>query len=134
MTDRDLTIQYAWTFLGTFYSWGGDDPAGFDCSGLCNELLKAVGKIARKSDYTAQGLFDLFKNKQVEKPSAGCLSFHSDARGGIFHVEFCIDESHTIGASGGGSNTKTREDAIRDNAFVKIRPVSGTVFVDPFGE
>ena len=132
--DRTLAIQYAWTFLGTWYSWRGENPAGFDCSGLCNELLKATGKIARKTNYTAQELFDLFKDKEVDKPSTGCLVFTRPEHGFIIHVEFCIDEFHTIGASGGDRNTKTREDAIRDNAFVKIRPVSGTVFCDPFRE
>ena len=30
---------------------------------------------------------------------------------------------YVIGACGGGSDTKTTKDAIRDNAFVKMRPI-----------
>jgi len=52
------------------------------------------------------------------------------------HVEFCIDELHTIGASGGGNRNLTQEDAIRTNAYVKVRPIIGRIeykaIVNPF--
>jgi hypothetical protein len=51
-------------------------------------------------------------------------------------VEVCIDESFTIGSSGGGSKTLTVADAIRDHAFIKVRPIFRgrhiTGFCDPF--
>ena len=133
----DLAIRYAWTFLGRWYKWGGDDPSGFDCSGLACELLQAVGKIPPKSDYNAVGLSGMFP--KVDLPKAGCLAFWcsgGNQRSNIAHVEFCIDEKHTIGASGGGSATITERDAVKQNAFIKIRPIDRARvlwgYVDPF--
>jgi hypothetical protein len=41
----------------------------------------------------------------------------------VVHVEICLSEELSIGASGGGSKTKTIKDAIKQNAFIKIRPI-----------
>jgi hypothetical protein len=140
VTRRELALAYAWEFLGTFYSWGGDDPAqGFDCSGLMVEVLKGAGILARGSDFTAEGLRTMFQ--EVSTPTPGCLVFRlSPATGKAVHVEMVYkvieDEPLTIGASGGGSKTLTREDAIKANAFVKCRPWSShstiTRYADPF--
>lgn len=132
---RSLALTYAWKWVGTFYSWGGDDPAGFDCSGFVCEVLQSVGVLGRKTDFTAEGLRQLFAGKARATPVAGCLLFRGDP---AVHVELVVatlgDVPLTIGASGGGSKTITKEDAIRDNAFVKLRPWSGawSACVDPF--
>ena len=132
---RKLAITYAMHFIGTWYSWGGDDPSGFDCSGYIVEVLQAVGLLGRKEDLTADGLYRRFKNYEVEKPYAGCLVFWGSNKKKT-HVELCIDEYHSIGASGGGRFVKTKEDAIKANAFIKIRPIDSRTgkkwFVDPF--
>lgn len=126
-------VEYMKRFIGTFYSWGGDDPSGFDCSGLAVEGCKSVGVMSRGNavDYTAHGMMLLYYEYKVFRPYAGCLAFNLNEEGHAIHVEVCINDFQTVGASGGGSNTKTREDAIKHNAFVKIRPIRGTVFVDP---
>jgi len=131
---RAELIQYMERFVGTFYTWGGDDPSGFDCSGLAVEGMKSVGAIGRGNavDYTAHGLMVLFYKCRVPKPYAGCLAFNLNNDGHAIHVEICINHLQTVGASGGGSRVKTRQDAIKHNAFIKIRPIRGTVFVDPF--
>ena len=125
ISKRELAIKYLWTFLGTFYSWGGEGPGGMDCSGLVSEIMQGVGIIGRSERLTAQMFWDRFQMKQVKEPCAGCLVFwHSaDNPDKIIHIEMCIDEVHAIGSSGGGSKTITKEDAIRQNAFVKIRPI-----------
>lgn len=132
---RSEALEYGRLFLGKLYRWGGDDPSGFDCSGLMVEILKSVGKLPRDGDWTAQTLSERFPVTAVLKP--GVLVFWN--RGAhIGHVEMIWavhgDTVQTIGASGGGSSTTTDEAAIRDNAFVKIRPVvAGWVkAVDPF--
>ena len=132
---RQLAKRYAFSFLGIPYSWGGDDPSeGFDCSGLIVEVLKGVGLLPLWIDLTADGLYRRFQDRKVESPYCGCLAFVFKGNRAI-HVEFCIDEYHTIGASGGGRFVKTRADAIKYNAFVKLRPIrTGMVFVDPFLE
>jgi hypothetical protein len=54
----------------------------------------------------------------------------------IIHVEIMIDDFHTVGASGGGSATLTINDAIRANAYTKMRPLEYRgkhyLVVDPF--
>jgi cell wall-associated NlpC family hydrolase len=132
MNKQESALKYAWRFVTTFYKWGGDDPSGFDCSGLCVEVLKSVGLLPRKYDTTAHGLFNKFKSKEVQSLSAGCLVFWGWPK--ITHVELCINTWQTIGASGGGSKTLTEADAIRHNAYVKVRPIREgySKIVNPF--
>ncbi len=148
-----MACTYAWAFVGKFYKWGGDDPSGFDCSGLGCELLQGVGLVGRKQDLTAAGLANLFKEHIEKVPYPGCLAFWgfeepTDYNGSrivcidgvtynVTHVEFCMDSLHSIGASGGGSTTLTEADAIKQNAFIKLRPILGgreapLFFLDPF--
>ena len=109
---------------------------GFDCSGFVIELLKSSGILPRTMDTTAHGLWIMFANMEVKKPIAGCLVFWKRSDGRIVHVEMCIDDKHSIGASGGGGTTITIEDAIQKNAYIKVRPflsrrhIRG--FLDPF--
>ena len=110
--------------------------AGFDCSGLIHEVLQGVGLEKHGFDSTAQGLYLRFKSNKGE-PGAGCLVFWFKD-GKAIHVEMMIDRDHTIGASGGGSKTKTIADAIKHNAFVKMRPLNyrgeNYKIIDPFKE
>ena len=138
MTKRETALMIAWSYLGTPYIWGGDDPVkGFDCSGFVIECLKSVGLLPRSGDWTAQGLKDYFKEDVMALPGAGRLVFwQNKSKNKIIHVEMCIDEELSIGASGGGSRTNTVQDAIDQNAYIKIRPFNTRAnlwgFVDPF--
>lgn len=134
---RDVATKIAFSFLGMPYVWGGDDPVrGFDCSGLCIEVLKSVGRLPIEGDWTAQDLFYRFEQCEKTFASEGCLVFWGESKYKIRHVEYCIDENLSIGASGGGSRTKDLQDAIQQNAYVKIRPFRekpGIVaIIDPF--
>ena len=142
---RELFMYVVESWLNHWYSWGGDDPNGTDCSGLAIEGLKAVGLFPRKDDTTAKGLYHRLATagRSLSKPGPrGSLVFWCKNGDGsaIFHVEVIfarIDNMiYTIGASGGGSKTITKEDAIRDNAFVKIRPLTDRgvtlLYADPF--
>lgn len=134
MEKLDIATKVAWQFVGTFYRWGGDDPSGFDCSGLVVEILKSVGLVQRGSDFSAAGLFSKFALHEVHKPTEGCLVFWANNTDKIIHVEYCIDSERTIGASGGGSKTITEQDAISQNAYVKVRPIRKNYYkiVNPF--
>jgi cell wall-associated NlpC family hydrolase len=144
---RTKAVDYLERFIGLPYVWGdtkgpdgspvgGDDPlAGFDCSGLISETLQAVGLLPHRTRLRASQLYERFEAGAVERGYAGCLVFwYSGDK--VVHVEMMIDDFHTIGASGGGSKTKTIEDAIRQNAFVKMRPLSYRgdryLIADPF--
>ena len=138
MTRRELALQYVWTWLGTPYGWGGDDFSAFDCSGLMIEVLSGVGAFPRGQDTTADGL--MRKYPRLDAPRPGCLVFRVDAGGTARHVEMCYQmlgtEVVTIGASGGGSATQDRQDAIDQNAYVKLRPwphpPATTRYAEPF--
>lgn len=120
-----IATRVAWSFHGLPYKWGGDDPMkGFDCSGFVVEILKSVGIIGRSTDYTAQGLYDLFKQKEhFGSGSEGMLVFwRSNTGSKIIHVEYCLNHKLSIGASGGGGSTITEQDAIEQNAYIKVRP------------
>jgi len=138
MTKRELALRYLWHWLGTQYSFGGNDSlGGFDCSGMVIEVLQSVGILPHKFDDTAHGLYLRYKDNLVTAGYEGCLVFwfrNSKAR----HVMMVYDYGYVIGACGGGSDTKTTKDAIRNNAFVKMRPIgyNGDSYkiCDPFGD
>jgi len=138
MDDRKLALKIAFKMWGTFYSWGGDDPSAFDCSGMYVEILKSTGQLPRKRDWTAQGIYNTFSSNVVLLPHAGDLVFFGSSTNSIIHVEMMFDDLRTIGASGGGSRVRTEADAIRYNAFIKIRPLASrsdlVVIIDPFME
>ena len=134
---RAVAVDYAKHFIGTPYRWGGDDPmVGFDCSGLIVEVLQGIGILPHGRDYSAHDLYTIFKSNIVELGYAGCLAFWFDAAGHAVHVMLMVDDMFAIGADGGGSRTITTEDAIRQNAFIKIRPLDyrkgPRIIVDPF--
>lgn len=134
---RSLAVEYIWTFIGRPYRWGGDDPMeGFDCSGLVVEVLQGVGLLPHKTDFTADALWRRFNAWTLKAPVAGALVLWMNAAGQATHVEMAINSKYTIGASGGGSVTTSLERAIKQNAFIKIRPFnyrgSNYKIVDPF--
>lgn len=128
MNEREIALKVAWHYLGTPYIWAGDDPSGFDCSGLVIECLKSSGILPRKGDWTAAALFKLFRWGWVDgswRSRGGDLVFwhRAEDKEAIIHVEMMIDSHRSIGASGGGAATTTIAEAWRANAFVKIRPI-----------
>lgn len=97
---------------------------GFDCSGFVCELMKAARMIGPHDDLSSQALFDKFQNNGAwNVRRAGSLVFYGQSPTKIEHVGMLIDSESVIQASGGDSNTKTLDDAIRDQAFVKIRHI-----------
>ena len=131
---REKAVTYLWHFVNTAYRWGGDGPL-FDCSGLIMETLKAVGLELSGDDKTADMLWQRYRPYEVATPYPGCLALWFNAEGRAVHIEMAIDNESTIGASGGGSKTLTPEDALKQKAFVKMRPLAhrgGYKIVDPF--
>ena len=136
---REIAIGVAKSYLGTAYRWGGDDPSGFDCSGLMIECLQSVGVLPRGRDFTAAMIWDRFPKKIFDQSEvkAGDLVFWKVRRSSrIIHIEMMINGELAIGASGGGSKTKTLADAWRGNAYVKIRPANSRAgiagFINPY--
>ena len=118
---KELFINAALQFLNTPYRWGGDDPSGIDCSGLVQEMLAMIG-LDPKGDQTADALYRHFRHFGNEGIlGAGSLVFFgSEAK--VTHVAIMLDEFTMLEAGGGGSRTKTTQDAWDQNAFVRLRP------------
>lgn len=137
VTRRNIALEVALSYHGTWYSWGGDDPEGFDCSGLMVEALKSAGLLPRQYDGKARDLFIRYSARQ-SAPRPGCLVFYGSSLTNITHVEMVVavinGQVFCIGASGGHSEVKTKKDAMHYNAFIKIRPARADVVavVDPF--
>lgn len=116
-------LNYARSFIGTPYRWGGEDPInGFDCSGFIQEVLRSVG-MDPKGDQTAQGLYNHFLSAgRKSLPGPANLVFYGKSDQSISHVALMLDEIRMVEAGGGGSRTTDRAAASRDKAFVRIRP------------
>jgi len=131
---RYYAVAYAYALLKDPYIWGGDDFSGRDCSGQVQEILAGVG-LDPSGDQTADGLYRHYKSKRVDKIRAGCVVFYGHETK-ITHVGFAIGMGLMIEQGGGGSMTLTVSDAIRDNAFSRIRPIKYrhdfVCAVDPF--
>ena len=119
---RHWLVTTALAYLGTPYRWGGDDPSGFDCSGLVIESLRSVG-LLENVDLTADGLMKRFLPYQTPEPDCGRLVFLIGAEGRAVHVGICLDKWFMIEAGGGDGEVVDRDAAWRRNAFVKIRPL-----------
>ena len=126
MTRRQI-VNFANGLLDVPYLWAGDSPArGFDCSGLILWIFQNL-EILPRGDITAQGLYDKLQQQGMIQPllpgiewnpKPGDLLFYGHEH--IPHIAIFIDDDKAISASGGGSNIRTREDAERAYAKVKI--------------
>lgn len=121
---KDL-IEYAKTFIGVPYKWGGDNPmTGFDCSGFIQWVLASVGADP-KGDQTAQVLHDLLLQqggRPLTDPKAGAIVFYGKTPSQITHVSLCLNTQQIIEAGGGGSATTSVVEAAKTGACVRVRP------------
>jgi cell wall-associated NlpC family hydrolase len=124
---KQVILNYVYSFLGTPYRWGGDDPiVGIDCSGLVIEVLKAAGVFRKPYDNTAQGLFrdlSLAGAQLTKQPEELCLAFYGKSDKEINHVGICVSPTQIIEAGGGGSKVIDIKTAADANAYVRVRPI-----------
>jgi len=112
-------IEYAMTFLGTPYVWGGNEPhTGWDCSGFVNEVLRAY-KIIDKQDYSSQMLYEKISNFDGAKSQIkeGSVLFFGKSLDKISHVGIAINDWQYIESGGGDSRSVNK-------GFVRIRPIN----------
>jgi len=136
---RDVAIAIAWRLWGTPYIYGGNDPyldGGLDCSGFIRYVLRRVGVIPLAGDWSAQGFYEMFGDRQPEDtPYAGCLAFFGTPEK-ISHVMFCLNESECIGSINGDKWCSNEHTARCRQAAVDIRPINYrgdlVTVIDPF--
>lgn len=120
----NVLYDYLMSMVGKPYIWGGNDPImGFDCSGLALECLAAFG--FKLPDQTAHNLY-LWCQQQKFRPvvKTGSLAFYGNPSiGKVSHVAICLNKDLMIEAGGGGSRTKTVQDAINQDAYIRVRPI-----------
>lgn len=123
ITNKDMLVIYAFNFIGVRYKWGGNNPLeGLDCSGFLCEILRSQGLV--RDDHNAQSLYELFLKMGLEKPpEKGALLFFGSSKYSVTHCALAVNSTLMLEAGGGGSGTNTIDDAIKKNAFVRLRPI-----------
>ena len=137
---REAGIELMFAQYSAAYKWKGNSVLqddGVDCSGSIVSMLRDLQMIGPKEDYASFQLAE--KYPTTTRLREGNLVYYKRGAG-IRHVEMIAGfwDGHwwTIGASGGTSETDTREEAEALDARVKLKPmVKGWVKInDPFGD
>lgn len=127
-------VEYGCRFIAKPYIWGGNGCGltnlgreghfGFDCSGFVNECLAAFGFIPNYADYSAQGLYTMFKDKWAQvlpEYNTGTLVFFGKDENSITHVAICVNGWQMIECGGGGKRCTNERNS---TGFVRLRPIN----------
>ena len=123
---RSQIVDYAKTFLGIYYQWGGNYPQGssygLDCSHFTYQVFKKFGLMDSYMVSADQANYVTKISRSELKP--GDLVFYkSKSSGKVVHVAIYIGNGEIIGANGGDSSVTSIEIAKKKNAKVKIQSI-----------
>mgnify|MGYP003115973644 CR=1 FL=1 len=123
---NEILKMYFMSCINIPYKWGGYNPIeGYDCSGFVQDALATIG-LDPLGDQTANLLYKFFSQPDngiiKDIASFGNLLFFGNEKR-ISHVSISLSEESMIEAGGGGSKVENIQNAIKYNAFVRIRPI-----------
>ena len=111
-------VRTALSYLGTPYRYGGETPAGMDCSGLVFRVFEdhslTVPRVSRDQ-------YGLGRGVEPQRLQAGDLVFFADTKGRVNHVGICLDRRRFVHAS---SSRGVVEDSL-DSDYFRERFVGG---------
>lgn len=123
-------LAVAFSYLNKPYIFGGQNFEGVDCSGFVQLVLQSAG-VCPPVDLNAQALHEHFKDRAAARDVSyvegrdyrGYLLFFGKSLDHITHVAMGVDGFRMIEAGGGDGETRTRTDAAKRNACVRVRPI-----------
>lgn len=77
-------VDYAYNFLGIAYVWGGNDPSGFDCSGLTQYVYAKFGIDITRTTYTQIGQGSYVSRDQLAPGDLVFFGYGSPDHVGIY--------------------------------------------------
>ena len=123
---REHLVNLALKLVGCPYIWGGANPwTGFDCSGFVVWVYQVFGLLP-SGDWTAQALVGWFlhrNEKANQNPQPGEMVFYGPDPQHLTHVMLALGGGFVVGASGGGHEMTSTEEARRRGAQVKVKPI-----------
>jgi cell wall-associated NlpC family hydrolase len=104
-TAAETAVSYAIAQIGTPYQWGGEEPGGFDCSGLTQAAYAAAGiQLPR----TAQQQYDTEQPVPAGEPlQSGDLVFFGPDTSHVDHVGIVVSQNEMIDAPHTGAEVRT---------------------------
>lgn len=118
---RQQILQFAKQFIGDPYDWGGQNPGGFDCSGLIYYVMDHFGyNVPRISYQLGQQGYNLYGGRRdISKLSPGDLVMwdNSSRNSGADHVAFYLGNGLILEAPRPGRSVGISELYDMDNAW-----------------
>lgn len=97
-----VAVRYAYGALGKPYRWGGDDGAGYDCSGLTSAAWRAAGK---SLPHSTRRQWEVVAHIKRHDLRPGDLVFYR----GLGHVALYVGSGQIIDAPTAGRNVLKRD-------------------------
>ena len=121
---RNQIVEYAKTFLGIYYQWGGNYPEGssygLDCSHFTYQVMKKFGLMNSYLVSADQANY-VKKISRSELQPGDLIFYKSKSSGKVVHVTIYLGNNQIIGANGGDSSVTSLAIAKEKNAKVKIQ-------------